>query len=338
MNPGSPPVDPDAGRTAVHSHVRAIAAPVLQLLYAHYYLSRSNPEQRQMVPDWQRRLLEREPELVAELRAGAQQAAMSQHMFSLACELDYWGDPDNSRFIAELPDLPGKLLEQMQAGTVRELQADLEQHLHELSRDPAQWVDQLGRLREALKGEWRATGSDTVRAHCVQFEAKLQESGDVIKALPSYHFIRFEKAATRIRSAAEDKDIIVVPLYFASAGGFSFDSGGRRFVGFGLASESLFEDTRAKTEREARGIKALADPTRLLLLTLIGRYSGFDLTVGDLAQYLEVSQPTVSGHLKVLRESGLVDVERQGNRSLYRPNAPAIRELLAEIGGTLLPH
>ena len=76
----------------------------------------------------------------------------------------------------------------------------------------------------------------------------------------------------------------------------------------------------------AHQLKAFADPTRLLVLSMIGR---FDVTVGDLAAQLEVSQPTVSGHLKVLREANLVRLERQGNKAFYKVNKEAVHEALA---------
>jgi len=59
---------------------------------------------------------------------------------------------------------------------------------------------------------------------------------------------------------------------------------------------------------------ALADPTRILLLYAL---SDQPRCVNDLVQELEVSQPAVSRHLKVLRERGLVNTERQGTNVVY---------------------
>jgi len=320
---------------SVTEEVKAVPAPVLQLLYAHYYLSNPRPSRRPAEPDWLARLRKRAPELVDELAASGLSEGR-HHFFTLAAELGYWDGSDPSRFLADLPELPGSLLEQLQAGTDNP-QPGLEAWLTARQGEGDRWQRQFRELHAALAEEWRSAGEATVTEHCRQFLERYREHGDVIKALPPYHFIRFEKTALPIRSAEGQQQIVVVPLYFAAAGGFSFGSGGRQFVGFGLRSEYLFEDTRSRVMRDARSIKALADPTRLLLLTLIARYSGFALTVGDLAQYLAVSQPTVSGHLKVLRDSGLVEVERHGNRSLYRPDTAAIRELIMDLEDTLLP-
>lgn len=318
--------------------VRSATATVLQLLYAHYYLTRPAGVNPGIVPGWKQRLEQRDPGLVSELAAEFRPGDRRHFFLVLACELGYWDDPDSTRFLADLPSLPGQLLSRFEAQPELQPEAGLADDLRNLLTTRGSWPDHMQRLAGALREEWLETGHGIVEQHQEQFDARFDETGDIIKALPPYHFIRFEKTAASIRTAEGKQEIVVIPLYYAAAGGFSFASGGRQFVGFGLRSEHVFDDIRARVDREARKIKALADPTRLLLLTLIARYSGFSLTVGDLAQYLGVSQPTVSGHLKILRESGLVEVERQGNRSFYRPDTEAMNGLLTDMAETLLPH
>src|SRR5690625_2288260 len=323
--------------TASDPEVVPLPAPLLQLLYAYYFLTRPTNSRLLSRPGWLQRLSEREPELVAQL-AAAPSGEGRHYLFTVAGKLGYWNDPDADRFLTDLPQLPAMLLGKLDSGEVTTSQTGLRDWLQQRTADVGQWLGQLRGLHVALAREWSETGLKTVESHRELFLSRYREHKDVIKALPPYHFIRFEKTATPIRNAEGQQQIIVVPLYFAAAGGFSLASGGRQFVGYGLSSEYLFEDTRARVMKDARSIKALADPTRLLLLTLIARYSGFSLTVGDLAQYLGVSQPTVSGHLKILRDSGLVEVERQGNRSFYRPDTAAIRDLITDMNESLLPH
>lgn len=63
-------------------------------------------------------------------------------------------------------------------------------------------------------------------------------------------------------------------------------------------------------------LKALADPIRLRLMSMIATVE--EICVCDLLGPFEVSQPTISHHLKVLREAGLVDCERRGTWVYYR--------------------
>ena len=72
--------------------------------------------------------------------------------------------------------------------------------------------------------------------------------------------------------------------------------------------------------------KALADPIRIQLVDVLRRHAG-KVCVCELTPLFDVSQPTVSHHLKVLREAGLVDVERRGLWAYYYVTPDATKEL-----------
>ena len=76
-------------------------------------------------------------------------------------------------------------------------------------------------------------------------------------------------------------------------------------------------------EQLAQVFKALADPVRLRLLSLIGGCVNGEICVCDLVTPFDLSQPTISHHLKVLREAGLISAERRGTWVYYsiRPGA-----------------
>jgi ArsR family transcriptional regulator len=82
-----------------------------------------------------------------------------------------------------------------------------------------------------------------------------------------------------------------------------------------------------EAERVAHLLKALSDPVRLRLMSMIAAVD--EACVCDLNAPFDVSQPTISHHLKVLREAGLVDCERRGTWVWYR----AQREALDAVGG-----
>ena len=72
-------------------------------------------------------------------------------------------------------------------------------------------------------------------------------------------------------------------------------------------------------------LKAIADPARLRLLSLVLSHEGGEACVCDLMPTFDLSQPTISHHLKVLHESGLLDREKRGTWVFYkaRPDAMA---------------
>ena len=72
------------------------------------------------------------------------------------------------------------------------------------------------------------------------------------------------------------------------------------------------------------GLAALADPTRRQVFERLARKA---LSVGELADGLPVSRPAVSQHLKVLKDAGLVQDERDGTRRVYRVDPRGIEAL-----------
>ncbi|WP_432160756.1 ArsR/SmtB family transcription factor [Streptomyces sp. NRRL F-5630] len=67
----------------------------------------------------------------------------------------------------------------------------------------------------------------------------------------------------------------------------------------------------------AKVFKALGDPVRLRLLSMIASRAGGEVCVCDLTPAFDLSQPTISHHLKLLREAGLIDCERRGTWVYY---------------------
>ncbi|SUE27835.1 ArsR family transcriptional regulator [Nocardia farcinica] len=73
--------------------------------------------------------------------------------------------------------------------------------------------------------------------------------------------------------------------------------------------------------------KALSDPVRLRLLSTIASREGQEACVCDLSAGIELTQPTISHHLKVLREAGLLDSERRASWVYYRVVPEALQRL-----------
>jgi ArsR family transcriptional regulator, arsenate/arsenite/antimonite-responsive transcriptional repressor len=93
-----------------------------------------------------------------------------------------------------------------------------------------------------------------------------------------------------------------------------------------------------EADQLARGLKVLADPARLRLLSIIAASADHEACVCDLIDPLDLSQPTVSHHLKVLHDAGLLERERRGTWVYYRlvpERLQVLRDALAVPTGVL---
>ena len=95
-----------------------------------------------------------------------------------------------------------------------------------------------------------------------------------------------------------------------------------------LTSEPLTAD---QAELVAPMLKALADPVRLRLMSLIASHDGGEACVCDLNDAFDLSQPTISHHLKVLHDAGLIEREKRGVWVYYRARTDALAGLATLI-------
>lgn len=91
------------------------------------------------------------------------------------------------------------------------------------------------------------------------------------------------------------------------------------------------------TEQQAEAIapllKALADPVRLRLLSLIASHANAEACVCDLNDAFDLSQPTISHHLKVLHDAGLLNRSKRGVWVYYQVRREALAGVATLVGG-----
>ncbi len=103
-----------------------------------------------------------------------------------------------------------------------------------------------------------------------------------------------------------------------------------------VACCSPLTSTALSAEQAARVaplLKAMADPVRLRLLSLVAAHAEGEACVCDLTDAFDLSQPTISHHLKVLHDSGLLERSKRGVWVYYRVERAALADLAALIGG-----
>ena len=96
-----------------------------------------------------------------------------------------------------------------------------------------------------------------------------------------------------------------------------------------LSDSALSAD---QAEQVAPLLKALADPVRLRLMSLVASHPGGEACVCDLTSAFDLSQPTISHHMNVLHEAGLLAREKRGVWVYYRARTGALASLSALIG------
>jgi DNA-binding transcriptional ArsR family regulator len=336
------------------------AAPLLELAYVYYRLQRPDRLRNSEDLPWLTTLLRDHGPLLAELEALEGELADADaglDLLWMVCHLGYVRDPDTERFFADEATVLArasaellKVIVQDQAKQQPDQQPDqqhakdqakqqlLQRRLARLQTPGMQqrWFALLRRLWTALLPLWQTEGVAAVQEATVQFLQRFEAEGEVLAALPQHHFVQFESSVDEIRRSERQGRLVIVPLFFAAGGGFNLDLHEAHYIGYGINSEKLHAHLTERVGQLALQMKTLGDPTRLMLVTLIARYQHFALTVSDLASQLAISQPTASGHLKLLREAGLVEVERKGTRSLYRVNHQALGLALESLRSLLL--
>jgi len=87
---------------------------------------------------------------------------------------------------------------------------------------------------------------------------------------------------------------------------------------------------RSAAETLARALRAVADPTRLQLLSIIAGAISGEVTVGDLAATLGMTQPTITHHLRILVDDGLLVREQRG-RQVWHSIAPSRKTAILDL-------
>jgi len=129
-----------------------------------------------------------------------------------------------------------------------------------------------------------------------------------------------------------DSSFVISPLYFCLSGGHVVDLG--ELVHVGVAASDLIPVRKVRDAAfVADRLRVLAEPTRVhILIQLMSNPSG----VMEVARALRISQPTVSGHVKVLERAGLIQQRRRGSRAVLMASRKRVERLLEDARSTLV--
>ncbi len=197
--------------------------------------------------------------------------------------------------------------------------------LHELRDDDRRWSsysDLMRALYAPLDQWWRHEGIPAVQQAVESARRELSRGADWTRMV-GVHCAVLQERFPEIIERREPVALAVCALF---GKGLYLDLPDCQLIGLGAGLGEL--GARARTSNLARRIKVIADPTRLAILDHLRTGPR---SVSDIAVDFALAQPTVSAHVKQLRQAGLVTATRSGSRLELSVNTEALATLTGEL-------
>lgn len=202
----------------------------------------------------------------------------------------------------------------------------------QLARDYAKL---LGRIWDLGRDEWDDVGRETVRRTCAAWADELRKGTPFLDLLPRKHILRNPDRPALSALIERRERVVLSPGYFCKPrGGFVIDMA--TFVHIGGPVEPAQDGAdRSGSEMVANRLKVLSDATRVGLLRQLTESPA---SVTDLARRFRLAQPTVTNHVRMLREAGLLEARKDGARVVYAAPRERLAKLMGDTMHILLEH
>lgn len=193
------------------------------------------------------------------------------------------------------------------------------------------WLAQLESVAAEVTPRWEQVGRAVSQRACRARSSQLPWADDV-SMVQEWAGSDYGGLLDRVlrQAGADAQPILVVPSYL-SGRGVLFDL--PRHLLVGLPAQPGPKESLARAEPLAKAIKALSDPTRLAMVDYL---VGAPRTVGELARDFGLAQPTVSRHVRLLRDAGLLTQTRSGNSVVLGTDREAVAALMGEVSAALV--
>jgi len=183
--------------------------------------------------------------------------------------------------------------------------------------------------------EWELAGCDAVMAAAADWRERLRNGAGFKEIVERQQIWKGRPQLDDLSdAAAADGRLVLSPgWFFGEIHVVEVD--GMMYLGRGIRSHDDDEDRRVVATRVASQLKALADPTRLRILLCLAREPA---SVTEVARDFKLSQPTVSAHVQMLREAGLLDEKTEGRSAMLSASAENLRRFFADAQDALVKH
>src|SRR6266545_4682654 len=180
-----------------------------------------------------------------------------------------------------------------------------------------------GWLRCALKEEEERT-----RLTCVRLQSRADEGAQLWRLLPQGHMAFNAKLQPLVDDAPRHGDVLITPGPFVRASGHVIHLPGLLHVGVAADARDSIGSESKDAEQAARWARLFSEPTHVRILFELAREPR---SVTELAQTLGISQPAVTGHIRRLRDAGLLGASKDGNRVRYDVSRAQLERLLDQM-------
>jgi len=194
------------------------------------------------------------------------------------------------------------------------------------------WFGLLSEVAAAIDDWWRTAGIPAVERAGAQWRDDLARGADWQQLVgTSCAGLRSHLPSIVARQREGSLEVLLAPCALFGKGLY-LDLPGQVLVGFGVTGPDAA--ARGRTEQIARRLRAVADPTRLAILDHLAQGGA---SVTDIARVFALSQPTVSSHIRKLRDAGLVTAQRAGTRIEVTVDQEQLATLGSELAGLGAP-
>jgi DNA-binding transcriptional ArsR family regulator len=193
------------------------------------------------------------------------------------------------------------------------------------------YVDLLQEMWAYVEEEWEREGRPAVLAESQRWTRALADGAPFRKLMDCNRLWEARPEVDRFADeAASQGSLILNPCWF---GGkiHVLELDGLVYVGRGVRHGDM--SYRKVAAEISADIKALADPTRLAILLRLARDPA---SVTELARQFDLSQPTVSAHVQILRDAGLIDERTVGRSAMLSASEDGLRRLFSGAQESLL--
>jgi DNA-binding transcriptional ArsR family regulator len=193
------------------------------------------------------------------------------------------------------------------------------------------WGDLLAQVWAGLDEEWRTSSVPLIESAVLEARGQLDRGTEWLQLIGTKCETFKDHLPQILERHRAGRPVLMAPCaFFGRALYIEMPS----CILIGLGTSGVDSMARARTADVARRLRVLADPTRLAILDHLADGAR---SVGEIAYSFSLAQPTVSTHVKHLRQAGLVSAERHGTRVEVSLNRDAVQALAGELG-TLLVH